>query len=47
MKAVVGLISDMLGLVAVMLVAMLIVLAIEGVKLTSDAMKQKRRMKGE
>ena len=42
-----GLLSDMLGLVVVVLVAMLLVLAIEGIKLTSDALKRERRMRRE
>jgi len=46
-KATVGLLSDMLGLVVVVLVAMLLVLAIEGIKLTSDALKRERRMRRE
>jgi hypothetical protein len=37
----------MLGLVVVVLVAMLLILAIEGIKLTSDALRRERRMRGE
>jgi type II secretory pathway pseudopilin PulG len=46
-KAAVGLLSDMLGLVAVILVAMLLVIAIEGIKLTSDALRRERRARRE
>ena len=46
-KATVGLLSDMLGLAVVVLVAMLLILAIEGIKLTSDALRRRRRMRGE
>ena len=42
-----GLLSDMLGLVTVVLVAMLLILAVEAIKLTTDALKRERRMRGE
>jgi Na+-transporting methylmalonyl-CoA/oxaloacetate decarboxylase gamma subunit len=46
-EAAVGLLSDMLGLAVVVLVTMLLILVVEGIKLTSDALKQRRRMKRE